>query len=406
MISDIVLVYDKCSISGGAGKIAVKSAMLLQQTGRYNVHFLSASGPVDEELIKSGVDCICLNIPLISENKNKLDSALYGVWNLQAKQVFEDLVKTLDSKTTVVHIHGWTKALSSSIFCVVKKYNLKTIITLHDYFTVCPNGGFFNYRDARLCSLKPMSFKCLICNCDKRSYAQKIYRFIRQIIQDRLVKNNPNLHYIYISNRILSLQKKYIHSENFTYVGNPIDLSLNMSMKHQESNVFICVGRVSEEKGVEDFCKAINELRLRYNCVGRVYGTGPLLSNLRKKYKDVEFVGWVDSKKLMEIYSDARALVFPSICNEGSPLTIPEALSAGLPCIVSDSTSAADMIDNSKTGFVFNAGNVADLTEKMKKCLDDSMIKKMQIEIASTFKPSNYSYDNYVRKIIGIYERL
>ena len=105
-------------------------------------------------------------------------------------------------------------------------------------------------------------------------------------------------------------------------------------MTHHCSNIFLCVGRVSEEKGVEDFCKAITELQKCADIRGQVVGVGPLLDTLKQRYPQIEFVGWVNSAQLTKYYQVARALIFPSICNEGSPLTIPEAMSAGLPCIV------------------------------------------------------------------------
>ena len=34
----------------------------------------------------------------------------------------------------------------SSVFDVAFKMNFKLVLTLHDYFTACPNGGYFNYQ--------------------------------------------------------------------------------------------------------------------------------------------------------------------------------------------------------------------------------------------------------------------
>ena len=55
----------------------------------------------------------------------------------------------------------------------------KVILTLHDYFTLCPCGGFYDYKSKKVCNKSPMSLKCILCNCDKRNYPQKIWRVIR-----------------------------------------------------------------------------------------------------------------------------------------------------------------------------------------------------------------------------------
>lgn len=93
-------------------------------------------------------------------------------------------------------------------------------------------------------------------------------------------------------------------------------------------------------------------------------GVGPLVDTLKQKYPKIEFVGWVNSVQLTKYYQTARALVFPSICNEGSPLTIPEALSAGLPCIVTDCTSATETITDGINGLIYDTGNVEALKQK------------------------------------------
>ena len=147
--------------------------------------------------------------------------------------------------------------MSVSVVAVAQNMHFPVLITLHDYFAVCPNGGFFNYQKKELCHLEPMSWKCISCNCDKRSYFQKIWRCMRQLVQNRYVKNAKDIHFAYISNRILTLSQPYLKSTKFHYLRNPIDLSDQMVMNHHCSNIYLCAGRVSEEKGVEDFCKAI-----------------------------------------------------------------------------------------------------------------------------------------------------
>lgn len=402
----IVMVYDKASVSGGAGKIAINSAIMLQQTGLYNVYFFSASGPVSTEMVNNGVTCICLDMPLMSQNKNKLRAGLYGIWNFKAQKEFEKLLDSLSPENTVIHIHGWTKALSVSIFKTAKIKGYHTVVTLHDYFSVCPNGGFFNYNSHELCNFTPLSFKCILCNCDKRSYLQKLWRCCRQLLQNKYVRDNKNINYIYISNRILKLSKKYIMSNKFYPVLNPIELSSQMTLNHQNSNIYLCVGRISEEKGVENFCKAISLIQKKYNVSGRVLGVGPLLQRLKNKYPSIEFVGWVDPNRVSDYYKTSRALVFPSICNEGSPLTIPEAISAGLPCIVSDSTSATETVVDNVNGMIYSATDIADLVKKIEITLDDNKLMELQNNIHSEFNINKYSYDAYIDNLDRIYQTI
>lgn len=58
-------------------------------------------------------------------------------------------------------------------FSACYKNNMRTYITLHEYFTVCPNGGIYNYKKGRICDVKPNSLECLFCNCDKEIIFRK-----------------------------------------------------------------------------------------------------------------------------------------------------------------------------------------------------------------------------------------
>lgn len=403
-MKNIVIIYDKATIGGGASKIAIQSAIALANSNKYNVFFFAANTEISEELSESKVVVECIYTPLTSENKNKASAFIYGLWNIEAKKRFEAFVKDLDPDNTIVHVHGWTKALSASIFSVTKKYDFPVIITLHDYFSVCPNGGFYNYTTSELCQKRPLSKSCVCCNCDKRSYYQKLWRCLRQYIQNKYVSKNQNLNYIYISNRILDLSKPYIASQNFYYLRNPIELSQEMESDHKKSRKYICVGRVSEEKGVEDFCIAITKAQRTNDIIGQVIGTGPLYENLKGKYHNIEFTGWIDSKKMDVYYREARILVFPSICNEGSPLTIPEAHAFGLPCIVSDCTSAIEMVENNETGLVYKAKDADDLLEKILYSTKDDVIDKFQTNLRSSFVLTEYSYNTHVKNLSCIYE--
>jgi len=61
---------------------------------------------------------------------------------------------------------------------------MAVVLTMHDYFSVCPNGSFFIYPTRTLCHLKPMSAACLGTQCDQRTYSHKLWRVARQWTQE------------------------------------------------------------------------------------------------------------------------------------------------------------------------------------------------------------------------------
>lgn len=145
MLKNIIIINDYAFINGGAGKVAITSACSLALKG-YNVTLLCAVGPIDDCLIKSGVHVVCLEQKDILLNPNRLQASFQGIWNRKAAFVLKELLFDCNPSETIIHFHGWTKALSASLFSVLSKTSFKVIITLHDFFCFCPNGGFYDYK--------------------------------------------------------------------------------------------------------------------------------------------------------------------------------------------------------------------------------------------------------------------
>ena len=398
-IKNVIIVNDYAFINGGATKVAIQSATELSKKG-INVVFFSAVGPIDNAL-KDIAKVICLKQKDSLNCKNKIKGAIQGLWNFKASTEIEKLLKGYSPNDTVIHIHSWTKALSSSVFHVLRNKKFRVFVTLHDYFVTCPNGAFYDYRHNCLCNKKPLSVKCICCNCDKRNYFFKIYRVIRQFIQDHNVRKNHDLTYVYISKNNYRIAKKWLEKNtDFIDVTNPIDLYNNKIDKNNFKNVFLYIGRLSSEKNPELFCKAM--IKLQKN--GIVIGDGEMRSKLEEKYKSIHFTGWLSHEEIENYILQASALIFPSCWYEGAPLTIVEMLSAGLPCIVSDVTSATELISDGKNGYIFKSDDLNDLCKAIKKLTPENELT-MKIKIEKDFDRNAYSLETHVKRLLDIYNR-
>lgn len=88
--------------------------------------------------------------------------------------------------------------------------------------------------------------------------------------------------------------------------------------------VSLFVGRISYEKGIEDF------LRMKLPGTKVVCGVGPLLAKLRDKYPQAHWVGLLGRDDLAKLYASADVFVFPSR-NETFGLVMLEAMACGTP---------------------------------------------------------------------------
>lgn len=174
----ILVINDYGYNAGGASIVALQSAIGLKKQG-YEVTFLCGSEPIDKTLVNSGIQIVCLKQANLRDSKNKFLALFQGLWNVKATKVLNSLID--DSQNIVALVHSYSKTLSPSVFSVLQKRKIKTILTLHDYFAACPNGGFQDYQKKTNCNLKPLSCKCFLCNCDSENYIIKLYRCLLKL---------------------------------------------------------------------------------------------------------------------------------------------------------------------------------------------------------------------------------
>lgn len=398
---NIVIINDFAHINGGAAKVALSSAVELAKN--YNVYLLTAVKPISEIVQNSSIRLICLDQKDILKDKNRIRAIAQGLWNVRAYRALKKLLTDLSPKDTIIHYHGWTKALSPSILSVTSKVPHKVVFTLHDYFLCCPNGGMFNYKKQEICDITAGSIRCFVCNCDVRNYPQKIYRFIRHLIQRYYLNRHRHYSIIYISDLNKTVSKKYfkIDKTSWFYLKNPVDFTSNSYSNISDNQVYLFMGRLSAEKGVYLFCEAMRNLKLK----GRILGDGYLMDSLKNKYPEIDFCGWKSGKEKDEILLQTKALVFPSLWYEGAPLTIYEMQALGIPCIVPNRCAAAEAVIDNITGFVFNTGSLPSLEDAIIRC-ENANLTDIQQNISASFNASDYSISTHTKHLIDIYNNI
>ena len=109
----VVIALDHAHLTGGQAKVAFDSAIGLKNAGHRPIVF-AAAGPVDPVLVANGIEVVCLGQSDLLGNPSRIAAAFQGTWNLKAAQGMKQLLSGLPRDSTVVHVHGWAKALSPS----------------------------------------------------------------------------------------------------------------------------------------------------------------------------------------------------------------------------------------------------------------------------------------------------
>jgi glycosyltransferase involved in cell wall biosynthesis len=140
--------------------------------------------------------------------------------------------------------------------------------------------------------------------------------------------------------------------------------------------ILLSVGRISKEKGLDDFCN------LNYPGATKiVVGDGPYLNDLKKRYPDIVFTGSKTGTNLAKYFAQADVFVFTSR-NDTFGVVIIEALAVGTPVAAYPVPGPLDIIMQGVTGYLDQ-----DLTKAIDQCLS---LDRQQVEEHSL----DWSWDN------------
>jgi glycosyltransferase involved in cell wall biosynthesis len=128
------------------------------------------------------------------------------------------------------------------------------------------------------------------------------------------------------------------------------------------------VGRVSQEKNLDDICCLEDDYRVE------IVGDGPYRKELERKYPNVIFLGYKSGQELADCYARADVFVFPSRTDTFG-IVIIEALSLGTPVAAYPVPGPIDILEQGVTGHMSE-----NLKESIEACLG---LSRDRIEQAS-----------------------
>jgi glycosyltransferase involved in cell wall biosynthesis len=397
----IIIINDHGFISGGAAQVAIQSAVGLSDAG-YDVTYLSGVGLINSEAALDSIKHINFSLDELIENPSKINAGINGIWNYPASKKLSKILDEYHANDTIVHIHTWNKSFSSSIFSTLYKYNFKIIITLHDYFLICPNGGLFNYVKNMHCIINPMSADCLLSNCDSRSYEHKLWRYSRHLVQQKIANVPHSIkNFIFVSSYSKKLIEPFLEDNvNKFIVNNPINVNFVDPINVKKMKNFTFVGRLSPEKGAKIFAKATSGTGIPTVFVGE----GSDMHAIKLLNPFASITGWVDVKTVSKYLSQSRALIFPSLLHETQGMSILEAAAHGIPSIVSDACAASAWVEDGVTGLLFSSGDSEDLLRKILLLQDNPELSaSLGLAAYDKFWANPPTLSNHVNELLKCY---
>ena len=397
----VIIVCDQAHVNGGAAKVAIRSARGLAEAG-CDVVFACAVGPVADDLRHPNIRVALMDAPDIWQIKNPLKAAATGVWNAAAGRWLAALLAREAGPDTLIHLHHWTRVFSPAGLRAIAESRLPVCVTMHNYFSFCPNGAYFNFRQNAPCPLKPMSMACMASHCARGSYAHKAVRVARQWPTDRGFAEMRDLTFVHVAAFAQRFATPFLpgHARH-ALVPNMIDAPQREAAQPDKARAVLFVGRLEGEKGPHLLAAAARATGTPV----RFLGSGPMESEIRAANPDAELLGWQPPETVYDIIAQARAVIAPSLWFEPGPLVIAEAQAMGVPGIVTRDTGAAGFVRHGENGFVTDSATQPALEQAL-RALDDATVARMGQAAYTDFWADPLTTQRHARETMAVYEAM
>lgn len=309
------------------------------------------------------------NIPVISISHQNLPHSFdFNIYHPEMESFYEMIFE--ENNFEIIHIGHPMR--NGSILKVAHKRNIPVVLTLTDFWLMCPNIIAVT-KTSQLCECCDDGWKCLN-TC--------FYLHWKKAIKNRYKESNDFL----LTSQFITSPSKFLAGLfiknfgcNIQVIKHGVDYSgiiQNKKMIRKNENiVFGHIGTVLPHKGVHIIIQALKLIDHK-NIKIKIFGN---YLNKKRYYLDlldmikgdsrIEFMGEYKDNAMQEIMNSIDCSICASIWWENSPLTILTSLAYRVPVITTNVGGSAEFIHDNVNGFNFSIGDPTSLADVFTKIL-------------------------------------
>ena len=299
---------------------------------------------------------------------SKLTYPFKIIYSIDARKKIRRVLE--DFRPDVVHLNNINFQITPSVIDEIKAFDshIRIVYTAHDPQWVCPNHMMRVPSTGELCSrcISGDVKWCTKFSCIHNSRAQSLigtmeaefyqrrgtYEKVDTIIAPSEFMNRTLSHNPQLAGRIVTLH-------------NAVNVMSNreaLEEKKKERYV-LYFGRYSEEKGI----RTLLEVTRRMPDISFVFAGQGELEEAVDAETNIRNRGFLSGEEMTDMIRGAAFTVFPSEWYENCPYSVIESQLAGTPVLASDLGGTPELLVQGVTGDLFEAGNVEELTEKIRE---------------------------------------
>ena len=194
-------------------------------------------------------------------------------------------------------------------------------------------------------------------------------------------------------------------------VYNPVVLPELPAFEARESSTLLFLGRLGARKGALDLIEAMARIRESFP-TARLWmgGDGDVEGGRRRAATlglagQVELLGWVRGAEKQVLLEKATVYVLPSY-NEGLPMSVLEAMSAGLPVVSTPVGGIPEAVTDGVEGYLVQPGDIDRLSECLARLLGDADLRRRMGEAGRRKVERLFSADVVIPQFEDVYAEL
>lgn len=274
----------------------------------------------------------------------------------------------------VVMTHN-LKGMGYTVPLAIRHSGIKHIHALHDVQLAEPSGLLYPQKIQKSANQQSNIL---------RNFLIKPYSWINKKLfgsPDMVISPSQWLLDFYVDKGFFKMSRKIV-IKNPTPLNPPLLKGEEkiISLPHKEMSGVIkilnllYIGQIEGHKGIIFFIDALKKLSPIIKINLDIVGNGSKLETIKKLAQgsdNIKFHGYVENNLLNKFFIQSDFLIIPSLCYENAPTVIYESFLNGVPVIASDIGGICELVKEGYNGYIFEAGNSADLRKTLERCLKD-----------------------------------
>ena len=365
----------------------------------------------ETELLKSHGDEVYLYPRHNDEIKefNAVQKALFfpqSVYSWKTSGELDGVVRQF--KPDVAFIHNVYPLISPAAYHKLHALGVPTVQVLHNFRPFCPNG--FYYTQGKICeACRDGNYLNAIANrCYKDSYVLSgLYGLTLGL--NRFAGMVEKISGFICLTEFFRIKMREAGVDEAKLFVRPNFMAAPALDGEAGGNDYVVyMGRLSAEKGVWTLIRAFE--RLPWVAL-KILGSGPLEQELRdhvrdKKLANVEFLGFKSGAEKWSILRNALCLVLPSEWYENFPVTVLEAFMAEKPVVASRMGGLPYIVEEGKSGLLFEAGQVDELAQKVQYLVEHPEDAARLGHCGRHLSETKYGPSEAYRNLMGIFAQI